>query len=133
MTKRILRLLVVSIVLATVLPAAVSAAPRVIQSKHLVATSKTKTWQSRQFDSGSTVYVHIYVNGVEVHQRYISGCSANYRHLRLIVRLRVTNCSGPGSSAYRLIYRGLRGPQVFRVRLTTSGCDPLPQSECRTG
>lgn len=97
---------------------------QVIQDHHLTATQEFQTWTSKTLTAKHTLYVHVYRGGKEVQQRYASGCRASYSGRGLIVRLAVQGCSKP-RWAIRLRYVSTARTKQFRVRITTSPCDPV--------
>lgn len=100
-------------------PVAGQQRPHALQARHLEARPFARTWESRLLPPGKTVYARIYRRGVEIQQRWINNCAANYVGRGIVIRLRVTHCQpGHGRSAYRLRYKAATR-MVFRVVLTT--------------
>lgn len=85
----------------------------------LYATETVHRWASpEQFSSDETVWVHVFRNGKELHQRFIhNGCGANYADARLVVQVRVCGPSAP----VRVKYVAFTGDVRFRLRYSTSG------------
>lgn len=107
------------VVLALLAPIAIARpAPRVVQSKMLIANKTARSWVSTTV--GGTVFIHVFDEAGELEQHYVSPCRASYKDggVRVLVRLRGCHAGGT-DHPFVLTYRSADGPTTLTVVLST--------------